>query len=49
MTDNQRKIFMLFCMSGRTQEAEEYKAECEAKEAAKAVPSPDKPLEEDGK
>lgn len=49
MTDNQRKIYMLFCMSGRTQEAEEYKAECEMKEAAKVVLSPDKPLEEDSK
>lgn len=49
MTDNQRRIYLLFCMAGRTQEAEAYKAGCEAKKAAKAVRSPDKPVEEDAK
>lgn len=38
MTDNQREIYMLLCMAGRTQEAEEYKVKCEAKETAKAAP-----------
>lgn len=49
MTDNQRSIYLLLCMAGRTQEAEEYRMKCEANEAAKTVPSPEKPLEEDAK
>lgn len=41
MTEKQRGIYLLFCMAGRTSEAEEYKAECEAKAAeAKLKPGP---------
>lgn len=46
MTDPQRRIYLLFCMAGRTEEAEEYRAQCEAKAAnAQSAPPPDDPKE----
>ena len=32
MTDNERAFYLLLCMSGRTQEATEYKERVESKE-----------------
>ena len=46
MTENQRGIYLMLCMAGRTQEAEEYRAKCEAAEAAETASRPDGPVEE---
>ena len=49
MTENQRGIYLMLCMAGRTQEAEEYRAKCEDAEEEETVLRPDGPVEENTK